>query len=335
MGAPMLGTIWTMLKDTVSAYIDDECLSRGAAIAYFTVFSIAPLVVICVAMAGLVFGDEAASGAVSAQLSGLMGDQGAEAVEAMVESAGNKSSGIIATFVGIGTLLLTATGVLGELQSTLNKIWKTEEPAGVTGLLKARAVSLGLVAALGFLLLVSLVISAVISALGNYLSRVVPGAELLLQVVNFVVSFALVSALFAAVYKILPAKPIAWKDVLVGAVATAFLFTVGKTLIGLYIGSSSVATSYGAAGALVIVLLWVYYSSQIFLLGAEFTKVWATHRGSVAAEGLDAPADAPVVTGAGAHVEVARRAARRGNTRWIDVIAVAGVLFAVFRSQRR
>lgn len=333
----MLGTAWTMLKDTFAGFIEDSALSRGASIAYFTIFSIAPVIVICVAIAGLAFGDEAANGAITGQLSGLMGQQGAEAVQTMVASASNKSSGIIATIVGIGTLLITASGVFGEMQSSLNAIWKVPALTGVSGILKARAASLGLVAALGFLLLVSLVASTAISALGNYLSSFVPGMELLLQVVNFLVSFAMVSALFAAIYKILPDKALDWHDVLVGAVATAFMFTLGKTLIGLYIGSSQVASSYGAAGAFVIVLLWIYYSSLIFLLGAEFTKVWSARHGTVAAEGGLENAPAPTVAGggAGAHVEIARRAAQRSNTRWIDVVAVAGVLFAVFRSQRR
>ena len=158
---------------------------------------------------------------------------------------------------------------------------------------------------------------------------------LLLQAVNFLVSFAIVSLLFAAVYKILPSKPIRYRDVMVGAVATAFMFTVGKTGIGLYLGSSTIASSYGAAGAFVIVLLWIYYSSQIFLLGAEFTKAWAAHHGSEAAEGTDQPVTAPIIAGAGAHVEVARHAASRSGTRWVDVVAVAGVLYAVMRSQRR
>jgi membrane protein len=279
----MLGNIWTMLKETVNGYIEDNALSRGAAIAYFTVFSIAPMLVICIAIAGLVFGQEAAQGAIVGQLQGIMGKQGAEAIQAMIASAGNKSSGIWATVIGLVTLLLTATGVFGEMQTSLNAIWKAEPKAGVSGLLRARAASLGLIAALGFLLIVSLVASTVLSALGDYLSSMIPGAKTILQVVNFIVSFLLISVLFAAVYKILPDRQLSYRDVAVGAVATAFLFTVGKTLIGLYIGSSSVASSYGAAGALVIVLLWIYYSSQIFLLGAEFTKVWASHHGSAEA----------------------------------------------------
>jgi membrane protein len=276
----MLKSVWTMLKETFDDYIDDNALSRGAAIAYYTVLSIGPLLVICIAIAGLVFGQDAAQGAIVGQLKGLMGDQAAELIQTAIKSAANRKSGILATVLGLVTLLITASGVFSELQATLNYIWKAKAPTGVTGILKARAASLGLVATLGFLLIVSLVISAALHALGEYVNGVIPGAATILQVVNTVVSFLIVSALFAAVYKILPDRQLNWRDVVVGAISTAFLFTIGKTLIGLYIGSSSMASSYGAASALVIVLVWIYYSSQIFLLGAEFTKVWAAHHGS-------------------------------------------------------
>ena len=292
----MLGNTWTMLKETVNGYIEDNNLSRGAAIAYYTIFSIAPVLVICIAIAGLVFGQVAAQGAIVGELQGIMGKPGAEAIQAMVASASNKSSGILATVIGLVTLLVTATGVFGEMQSSLNAIWKAQ-PAegGVSGLLRARAASLGLIAALGFLLIVSLVASAALTAMGDYLNSFLPGARAILGVVNFVVSFLLIALLFAAIYKILPDRQLSYKDVAVGAVATAFLFTVGKTLIGLYIGSSSVASSYGAAGALVVVLLWIYYSSQIFLLGAEFTKVWASHHGSAEAFAAASAPSGPAV----------------------------------------
>ena len=179
------------------------------------------------------------------------------------------------------TLVVAASGVFGEMQSALNAFWKVA-PRGTTvsRLIRARAASLGLVAALGFLLLVSLVISAGLSALGSYINAFLPFADFILEGLNFLISFVLISVLFAAIYKVLPDKRLAWRDVLVGAVATSLLFTLGKFLIGLYIGSSAIASSYGAAGALILVLLWVYYSAQIFLLGAEFTKVYASHRGS-------------------------------------------------------
>jgi membrane protein len=324
----MLGSTWTMLKETVAGYIDDGALSKGAAIAYYTIFSIAPLLIICIAIAGLVFGQQAAQGAIVGELQAVMGKQGAEAVQTMLASAGNKSSGILATVIGLVTLLITATGVLGEMQSSLNAIWKAQGRSGVTGLLRARAASLGLIAALAFLLIVSLVASTVLTAVGSYLNAFVPGARLILGVVNFVVSFLLISVLFAAVYKILPDRQLRYKDVTVGAVATAFLFTVGKTLIGLYIGSSTVASSYGAAGALVIVLLWIYYSSQIFLLGAEFTKVWASHHGSAEAFAArtDQAAVAPKVSPSTAVQQVLAHASARRQAFGVFEVAALGTL---------
>ena len=279
----MLRAIWTLLKDSVNGYIEDDALSRGAAIAYYTIFSIAPVLVIVIAIAGLVYGDEAAHGAITAQLQGMLGYDGAEAVQTMIASARNKSSGILATVLGIGTLLITASGVFGEMQTGLNVIWKVKpdpNASTVSRLIRARAASLGLVAALGFLLVVSLAVSATVAAAAQVLQHVLPDVDILLQLVNFLLSFGMITLLFAAIYKVLPDKSIEWYDVWIGALATAFLFTVGKTAIGLYIGSSKVASSYGAAGALVIVLLWVYYSAQIFLFGAEFTKAFAHRHGS-------------------------------------------------------
>ena len=273
-------SVWDIVKETFNDYLDDNALSRGASISYYTILSIGPLLVICIAVAGLVFGQDAAQGAIVGQLKGLMGDQAAEVIQSAIKSASNKSSGILATVIGIVTLLVTATTAFAELQATLNFIWKVEPKSGVTSMIKARALGLGVVATMGFLLVVSLIVSAALHALGDFLDGLLPGAALLLQIANLVVSFLIVSALFGAVYKILPDRQLSWRDVGVGAVATAFLFTVGKTLIGIYIGSSSMGSSFGAASALIIVLAWIYYSSQIFLLGAEFTKVWASHHGS-------------------------------------------------------
>jgi membrane protein len=270
---------WRLLKATVLSFIEDEALSRGAAIAFYTVTSLAPVLLIVVAVAGLAFGRDAAQNAITAQLTGLMGEQTADVLQSAIASAASKSSGILATLIGIVTLIVTASGVFGEMQTALNKIWDAEPRATtVSRLIKARAASLGLVAALGFLLLVSLVISAVLSALGNYLNAVLPLGGFILSALNFIVSLALISVLFAAIYKVLPDKPIGWHDVIAGAIVTALLFTAGKSLIGWYLGSSAVASSYGAAGGLIILLLWVYYSTQIFLLGAEFTRVYASFR---------------------------------------------------------
>jgi len=277
----MFSESWKMFKDTILSFIDDEALSRGAAIAFYTVTSIAPVLLIVVAIAGLAFGRDAAQNAITEQLSGLMGQQTAEVLQSAVVSAAGKSSGILATIIGIVTLTATASGMFGEMQSALNAIWKAE-PKGTTvsRLIRARAASLGLVAALGFLLIVSLVVSAALTMFGNHINSILPFGKLILTVLNVVVSLALISVLFAAIYKVLPDRHLEWRDVVVGAVVTAVLFTLGKSLIGWYVGSSAVASSYGAAAALIILLLWVYYSVQIFLLGAEFTKVYANRHGS-------------------------------------------------------
>ena len=279
----MLGVAWNLLKHSVMAFIDDNALSRGASIAFYTVTSIAPLLLIVIAIAGLVFGEDAARNAIQAQLGGLMGQQSDEMLQSAVKSASSHGSGrgILATVIGVVTLLVTATGVFGEMQSTLNAIWQAE-PRGtsVSRLLRARAASLGLIGALGFLLIVSLAISAALAAFGDFINAYLPFGRLILIALNIVVSLLMISVLFAAIYKVLPDTPLEWHDVLVGAVATAVLFTLGKSLIGWYIGSSSAASAYGAAGALIVVLLWIYYSAQIFLFGAEFTKVYAQRRGS-------------------------------------------------------
>jgi membrane protein len=277
----MFSAAWKMLKDTVLAFIDDEALSRGAAIAFYTVTSIAPVLLIVIAIAGLAFGQDAAQNALIGQLSGLMGRQTAEVLQTAVASAADTSSGVMATAIGIITLIVTASGVFGEMQTALNAIWKAK-PKGTTvsRLIRARAASLGLVAALGFLLMVSLVVSTVLTAVGNYLDSILPFGKIILSVLNLVISLALISFLFAAIYKVLPDRDLEWRDVVVGAIVTAVLFTVGKSLISWYIGSSAVASSFGAAGALIVLLLWVYYSAQIFLLGAEFTKVYANRHGS-------------------------------------------------------
>jgi membrane protein len=268
--------MWRFAKNTVFAFIEDEALSRGAAIAFYTVTSIAPILLIVVAIAGLAFGREAAQGALTAQIGSLMGRQTADVLQSAVASASGKSSGILATIIGLVTVLATASGVFVEMQSALNAIWKAEPQGGtVSRLVWARAESLGLVAALGFLLLVSLAVSAALTAFGDYVNSILPFGKIIAEALNVLVSLVLISILFAAIYKVLPDRPIDWRDVIIGAVVTAVLFTAGKSLIGWYIGSSAVASSYGAAGALMVLLLWVYYSAQIFLLGAEFTKVYA------------------------------------------------------------
>lgn len=277
---------WELAKDTIKGFIADEALSHGASIAYYTLFAVAPVLLIIVAIAALVFGREAAEGAIIAQLSGLMGESTAKALEEIIHNVGDRDGSVWATVVGVGALILTATGVFGEVQSALNIIWKAkddkarERRSTLSRLARARAASLGLVVTSGFLITVSLATSAAIEALSSYLRGVFPGAVTVFIVVDFVISTALIAFLFAAIYKVLPDKPIDWRDVAIGAVATTLLFEGGKYLIALYIGQSNVASTYGAAGALVVLLLWIYYTSQVFLLGAEFTYAYARRYGS-------------------------------------------------------
>jgi membrane protein len=273
--------MWKLLRSAVLCFMEDEALSRGAAIAFYTATSIAPILLIVIAIAGLVFGREAAQGALTAQLSGLMGQQTAELLQSAVAKSGNPSSGTLATIIGVVTVIATASGVFSEMQAALNAIWRAK-PEGTTmsRLIRARVASLGLVAGLGFLLIASLAVSAAITALGDYLNAILPFGKTIASVLNTVISIALLSVLFAAIYKVLPDRRLEWRDVLMGAVVTAVLFTIGKSLIGWYLGSSAVASTYGAAGAMIVLLLWVYYSAQIFLLGAEFTKAYANQQGS-------------------------------------------------------
>jgi len=269
-----------MLVDTTLSFIDDEALSRGAAIAFYAITSLAPVLLIVIAVAGLVFGQEAAQNAISGQFSALMGKQAADLLESVIASASAESSGVLATIVGMVTFIATASGVFGEMQAALNTIWKTRSRGTILSrLVRARIASLGLVGALGFLLIVSLAVSAGLTAFANHLDTLPVGA-LFLSVLNFAISLLLFAVLFGAIYKVLPDRTLQWKDVVVGALMTSVLFNLGKTVIGWYLGSSAVASSYGAAGGLIVLLLWVYYSAQIFLFGAEFTKIYANAHGS-------------------------------------------------------
>jgi membrane protein len=285
----MFQTTWALIKAMASGFVEHDALSRGASIAYFALFSLAPLLIIVIAIASLVFGYNAAQQAIVSQFSGLMGSQTADTLQSMVQSGSLQEAGTLATVIGVVTLLITATGALSEIQWALNIIWDAKPQAGLSGIVKVRIVSLGLILTLGFLMLVSLVISAGLAAVGSYVNAIFPGAHVLLAVTNFIVSLALLAAVFSAIFKILPDKQIAWRDVAIGAIATALLFTIGKSLIGLYIGSSHIASGYGAAGALIVLLIWLYYSSLIFLLGAEFTRAYAEAHGSYKGDSAASP----------------------------------------------
>jgi membrane protein len=276
-------SIWDLMKAAWAGWRADFASSMGAALAYYTVFSIAPLLVIVIAIAALAFGHAAAQEQILAQARDLLGAQGAGVLESMLASARKPGQGIFASVLSLAALVFGAIGVFNELESDLNRIWKVspDAQAGIRGMVRARLLSFGMVLAIGFLLLVSLAVSAALAAWGSYWSGAFAGIEVLLHAANFVVSFAVVSLLFALMYKFLPATPIAWRDVWIGGAVTALLFTIGKLLIGLYLGKSSIASTYGAAGSLVILLLWVYYSAQIFLFGAEFTRAYAQRQHAV------------------------------------------------------
>ncbi len=275
---------WASLGRTaVCSWLGDRAPTMGAAIAYYTVFSLAPILVMVIAVAGLAFGQKAAEGALFGELADLVGPESAGAVQALLRSASSTRSGIIATAVGIGTLIIAATAVFGELQSALNVIWKAPATGslGVWYLLKSRLLSLSVILVIGFLLLVSLLFSAVLVVFSDHLDRILPRLTIMLHIVHPTFSFGFTTVLFAMMFKILPDNPVEWQDVWLGAAVTALLFTVGKHLISLYIGSSNMASTYGAAGALIIVLVWVYYSAQILLLGAEFAKAYSDQRRAI------------------------------------------------------
>ena len=275
-----LAAWFDLFRAAVAGWVADRASSMGAAMAYYMVFSLAPVLILVIAIAGLAFGQAAAQGAIVKQLGDLMGVEGAAALQAMIMSAGQKRAGIIATLVGTGALLVASTAVFVELQAALNVIWKVQRRPrrALIAVAREQLLSLSLILAIGFLLLVSLVLSAALAAFGQYLEGIFPALPLMLQTLHFVLSFGLMSVLFGMIFKILPDAAVAWQDVWIGAMTTALLFSLGKYLIGLYIGSSNIASTYGAAGALVVILLWIYYSAQILLFGAEFTKACADRR---------------------------------------------------------
>jgi membrane protein len=262
-----------LVKEAVNIFLAKNAPNRGAAIAFYAVTSLAPILLIVVAVAGAAFGDEAARGAIFAEFRSLLGPNGAELLQRTIESASAQPATFVASLIGIGTLILTASGVFLELEDALNDMWGVRHEGGMlSGLVRARLASLGLVAALGFLLLVSLILDAGLRALGDVINARFPAGASLLLALNFLVTLTLIAVLFAAIYKLLPAKPLSWPYVIFGAVVTAVLFQAGKFLIGLYLGSYGLASSLGIAGAVLGLLLWVYYSAQIFLFGAALTK---------------------------------------------------------------
>jgi membrane protein len=278
-----LKALFDLLKQAFQQFGEDKVPRLGAALAYYTVFSLAPLLVVLISIVGLVYGQQAAQGQIAGQIEGAVGPDAANTIQTMVGSTADKQgSGIVGTVVGVVTLVLGAAGLFGQLKDALNTVWNVEPPPsqGILGYVRSQFLSFTAVLGTGFLLLVSMVLSALLNAFSGYLASIVPGLDVLLQVANNLVSFGIVTLLFAMIYKILPDAEIEWRDVWIGAAITALLFVVGKFLIGLYLGYSAPASAYGAAGSLVVLLLWVYYSAQILLFGAELTQVQANSFGS-------------------------------------------------------
>jgi membrane protein len=271
-----------MFGSAARAWWNDDAVRLGASLAYYTLFAIAPILLVATAIAGMVFGAEAVRGEIVGQLDDLIGREGATAVQGLIEGASQRRAGIIATVLGSVTFVVAATGAFLELQVALNTIWRVEVKPGVNlkAFLMDRIRSFGLVVAIGFLLLVSLSVTAALAALHTWLTRLSPNLPLMWTVVSMVASLAVTTGLFALLFRFLPDVRLRWRDVTTGALVTAVLFTVGQQFIGWYLGQSSTASSFGAAGSIMILLLWVYYSCQILLFGAEFTRVYAMRHGA-------------------------------------------------------
>jgi membrane protein len=274
---------WKLIKAIFIKWLEDDPFQSAAALSYYTLFSLAPLLIISIAVAGFVFGREAAQNQIVSTIQGLIGQESAQAVQAMIQNASNRpTTGMISTLLGGIILLFGAGGVVGQLQISLNTIWgvKAKSGNGLREFIRQRFVSFAIVLAVGFLLLVSLVISAFISALTQFVGSLFGGAAVIAHLLDILISFGFVTLLFAMIYKLLPDVQIQWKDVWIGAALTSVLFTIGKFFIGFYLGTSGVTSVYGAAGSLITILLWVYYSALIFFWGAEFTQVYVNHYGS-------------------------------------------------------
>ena len=295
-----LQQIWSLMKTALNSWLNDYVQSMGAALAYYTMFSIAPLLLIVISVAGVIFGEAAARAEIAGQLQSLMGEQGASAVQALLTSVNQPAQGLAATAGGALLVLIGATTVFAELQDSLDRIWRVPKSPGSGGisgvwiLLSGRLLSFGMILGIGFLLMVSLVFSAGLSAIGNWWSPLFGGWHVMANIADITLGFAITTGMFALIYKVMPRARILWSDVWIGAVFAATLFAIGKFLIGAYIGRSAITSAFGAAGSLVALLVWVYYSAQIFLLGAEMTVAYATTFGSHRPTALDSGAVAPL-----------------------------------------
>jgi len=276
-----LPAFWFIFKETIREWNDDKVPRLGAALAFYSMLSIGPLLLIVIAMAGLAFGRDAVSGYIFDEIRGLIGDQGASAIQSMLASTSNPKASYIASLIGVVTLVISATSFFAQLQDALNTIWNVEERENGhwTWFIQKRLLSFAMIVGVGFLLLIALVISAALSAISAFFEDYIP-ITFLLHIVNLVISFSVITVLFAMIFKVLPDVHIKWRDVWIGAAITAILFTFGKFLIGIYLGQSAFSSAYGAAGSLIVVLIWIYYSTQIFFLGAEFTQVYSRYMGA-------------------------------------------------------
>ena len=274
--------LWNVLKQIINEWSDDNAPKLGAALAYYTIFSLAPLFVIAIAVAGFIFGHDAATGRIVNEIQTLVGHEGAVLIQSAIKNSSNMQSGVIATIIGVVSIIVLSTAAFIELQDSLNIIWKVKPKPGraIKGFIMNRLLSFAMIVGIGFLLLVSLVVSAGLSAVNDFFGEFFSIPVSVLQIINVAISLVVIFILFSSVYKVLPDVKITWKDVRIGALVTTILFVIGKYLIGLYLGTSTVASTFGAAGSFAIVLIWVYYSSQILFLGAEFTYVYATRFGS-------------------------------------------------------
>jgi membrane protein len=273
--------VWELVKQTFTEWSDDKASRLAAALAYYTIFSLAPLLVIIIGIAGLVFGDDAVQGQLFAQLEGTIGWRGAGFIQDMLAASRKQGQSLVATIVGIGVLLFGAGQVFHQLQDALNTIWNVERPdRGWRGILLDRALAFVMVLGTGLLLLASVALSTAFAVVGEFLADYLPIPEFALHAMNFAVSLSLVTLLFALIFKFVPDAKVAWRDVWIGAAITALLFTLGTLLIGLYLGKSGVTSAFGAAASLAVLLVWINYSAQILFLGAEFTQVYATRYGS-------------------------------------------------------
>jgi len=285
MGASMSVSphqLWKIAKETVTDWLDDDAVTLAAALAYYALLSLAPLLMISISVAGWFLGAEAARGQVAGELTSILGSDAAHGAQAVIASGKEPQRGMLGAVVGIVTLFVGASGVFGQLQTSLDRIWevKPKPDRGLWIQIKERFFSFTMVLGVAFLLLVSLVVSSVLSYLGTLLGATLPGGAFLWQVLNFALSFGVITVLFALIFKVVPHAEVEWRDVWIGAVVTALLFVIGKQLLGLYLGKAAVGSSYGAAGSLVALVVWVFYAAQILFMGAEFTQVQARHRGA-------------------------------------------------------